>query len=662
MKRKANWLIASNILLIIMYVGIVIIFLVEITPMDTKQRILMFSIMIAIFTLWFMCNIVLFAFYLLKIKKIKKNEIDKQEGINNLVSSILNKNKIGVIIFNYLDDIIWENKYIFHILGHSVIGLKYFDAFKMFKDSDLVEYWTELGEVTYLVKMMRDEKAILFFERSKELAMTKNIEDKKIAFGEIEIDNIKYLNETLNEEQIIEINTFISNYLNEQAELHKFLIQKYANGKFSLILYKDMLDKMIKNNFDIFSNISNINQNNTLKNITITFSVGIAWGYDNLNKLQENAITSLSLSKNRGGNQITLSSRNEKSRYFGDQNRIDYIESKSKIQLFANRFKNIIDSKEVEEVFIYGHNNADLDSIGSAIGLHYIIKTFTNKKAFIVLDTTDKTGEKVLKNIKNSNPVIFEEIISSKKAKKAFSNNSIVFLVDVHDPDRTDSNAFLKKTLRKNIFAIDHHRASNKITIFDELNLFIDTYASSTSEIIVDIFNALSKTETMPVVVAQALLDGIYTDTNRFTKNVSSNTFSACSLLQRNGANTTYSENLIKHSEEVENDLKQLLDNTSEVRKGYFLSYVDKVVSSDTISIAANRLLQVSGRKASFVIAKLVDGSCKLSIRSAGENIQIIAESLGGGGQYDSAAVVSKEPMNIFVDNVIQAIASYKEK
>lgn len=662
MSKKANWLIASNILLILTFVIIIIIFLAEITSIEQQQRILLLSIIIITLSFWFICNIILSTLYLLKIKRMKSIDIEKQQGVNNLVSFVLNKNSIGVILFDYLDDIIWENQFARNILNNSVIGQKYFEVFKQFQDQDISEYWTQLQQQTFLVRLMKEEKVILFFDRSKELLMSKNIEDKKIAFGEIEIDNIKYLNETLDEKQIIEINTFVSNYLNQQAVKHKFLIQKYANGKFNLILYKDILDKMIRNNFDIFSNIEQINQNNTLKNITITFSVGICWGYDNLNKLQQNAITSLSLSKNRGGNQVTLSSRSEKSRYFGTQNRIDYIESKTRIQLFANRFKNIVNSKDIEKVFIYGHNNADIDSIGSAIGLQYIIKSIMNKKAYIVLDSADKTGEKLLKNLKSSYPIIFEQIISSKRAKKAFDNNSLVFLVDVHDPDRTDSNTFLKKSLRKNIFAIDHHRASNKITIFDELNLFIDTYASSTSEIIVDIFNILSKTETMPLPIAQVLLDGIYTDTNRFIKNVSSNTFSACSLLQRNGANTTLSEDLIKHSEEAEEDLRLLLENTSEVRKGYFLSFIDKIIPSDTISIAANRLLQVSERKASFVIAKLSNGSCKLSIRSAKQNIQIIAESLGGGGQYDSAAVVSNEPINIFVDNVIQAIASYKEQ
>ena len=51
-----------------------------------------------------------------------------------------------------------------------------------------------------------------------------------------------------------------------------------------------------------------------------------------------------------------------------------------------------------DKVFIVGHNNADLDSLASAIGLQTLCE-FLGKEAYIVLDESETTIEPIVKKL-----------------------------------------------------------------------------------------------------------------------------------------------------------------------------------------------------------------------------------------------------------------------
>ncbi|RTZ68042.1 MAG: hypothetical protein DSZ21_02620 [Tenericutes bacterium] len=92
------------------------------------------------------------------------------------------------------------------------------------------------------------------------------------------------------------------------------------------------------------------------------------------------------------------------------------------------------------------------------------------------------------------------------------------------------------------------------------------------------------------------------------------------------------------------------------------MAYYDKVVPTDVVSMAADEILRTAGRKAAFVIAKMSDEKgYKLSARGIETNVQVIAEAVGGGGHFASAAARTKEPLKVFVENIRQAIIDKKE-
>ena len=168
------------------------------------------------------------------------------------------------------------------------------------------------------------------------------------------------------------------------------------------------------------------------------------------------------------------------------------------------------------------------------------------------------------------------------------------------------------------------------------------------------------------------LLNGIFLDTNQFRKSTSSRTFAAASLLEDWGANIDETLELMKIPFDINQTIIQIVSKSKEIKPGYWLSYTDEIIPIDVISIAADEILKIEGRKASFVVGQLPKASpsdnpvYKLSARSIGVNVQLIAEAVGGGGHFNAAAATSdssvNETLDTFVDNIIQAIVSSKEE
>nr|WP_318029905.1 DHHA1 domain-containing protein [Mycoplasmopsis bovis] len=164
--------------------------------------------------------------------------------------------------------------------------------------------------------------------------------------------------------------------------------------------------------------------------------------------------------------------------------------------------------------------------------------------------------------------------------------------------------------------------------------------ASSASEIVTEILMFVQKVISIKPFVAQMLLNGIYLDTLQFTKKVNARTFIVfAGWLEEKGANSAKSSEILKIDEDTWNDVNDLLSNIQEVKPGYFLAYKDIPLTNDVISIASEEILKISGRKASFVIAKLKGTKFyKMSARGLDVNVQLIAEAVGGGGHFGTAA------------------------
>ena len=136
------------------------------------------------------------------------------------------------------------------------------------------------------------------------------------------------------------------------------------------------------------------------------------------------------------------------------------------------------------------------------------------------------------------------------------------------------------------------------------------------------------------------MLTGILLDTNQFTKSTGTRTFSAALYLRSEGANPGEVQAFFKSDLDDFVREARFASNVVIYRGAVAIAYFDgEGQPADRVAAAkaANKLLTVRQVAASFALVRIGD-AVHISARSDGSiNVQLIMESLGGGGHFDGA-------------------------
>ena len=163
---------------------------------------------------------------------------------------------------------------------------------------------------------------------------------------------------------------------------------------------------------------------------------------------------------------------------------------------------------------------------------------------------------------------------------------------------------------------------------------------------------------------AEALLSGIMLDTRNFVLSTGARTFEAAAYLKGIGADTVSVKQLFSNNFESYKS-KNAIISTAVTYKGCAVAIATEHYDDIRIiaSQVANELLNVSGVKSSYVLFE-ENNQINISARSLGEmNVQMIMESLGGGGHLMMAATqISDVTMGDAVVKLENAINEYLEE
>ncbi|WP_426461520.1 DHH family phosphoesterase [Mycoplasma hafezii] len=586
-------------------------------------------------------------------------------SFNSFVEEVMSNNNIGIIIYDIDQKIIWSSNFIANKFNKDFIGLKIDDLFNKV-NLKLEQNWNitetkkefEFNHSYYEAQFWPTSNTVVIRDISSEYLFKIETWQQQPVIGELEIDNFQLFQSILSEEQLFTINKVVIDVMNEYVEKYNLIYRQYTNGKFVIFTNENSLQEMCKDGFYELMNINNRIKGQDIGKLSL--SLGFAHGWSSLKEKIEQAKKALVQAQSRGGDQVTIFSNQEMPVYYGSNSEILVNNSKTKIHQIARNFEAALTNPNITQVMVYGHQFADLDAIGSALAICEIARNF-DKKAYIANATLDSTAEKALRDISEKHKDALSNLFikNPKTATKMTDANTVVVLVDNSDPNRTDNKEALINAERENIFVFDHHRVAHEVDYCPQTNVYIETGASSACEIVTEIITFFKKQIDITQIAAQLLLSGIYLDTNQFTKSVTPRSFQAAAWLESKGANAVISSEMLKVDEEASKEVQEILANTVEIKKGYYLAYTDKECSNDIISIAANELLKVRGRVASFVVARLKGTKLyKLSARGIETNVQIICEAVGGGGHFGTAAAVSDEDLETFVDNIRHAITT----
>ncbi len=562
---------------------------------------------------------------------------------------------MGVIITNSSREIIWYNEAVEEILnGDEFYGGKLDKitalSFKELSDNQgaIIEYnkmffkayhvastqGEECLHMLYLIDITEHEKVFDKYFKTKPVVMTIVID----SYEEI-IKNAKESDKT---HVLSEVNRLLEKYI---ASANGF-IQKYERDKYFAVVESYYYQEMIKTKFKILEQVKNIV---TSEKIPVTLSIGVGSDGDTIEQNERDSKKALEMALGRGGDQVAVKVF-DGYRFYGSASTSVEKRNKVKSRILASAMADLI--KAADNVLIMGHRHADLDSLGAGIGMARACECM-GKSVNIVLDKKlCLAGELVDYYCKFEDDGLF---INEQDALELINRNTLLFIVDTHSPSFLESEKVYREC--KNIVVIDHHRRMVDY-IDNTLISYHETYASSASELVTELFSYFGEDCTLKSHHAGALLAGIMLDTKNFVMKTGVRTFEAAAYLKRNGADTVAVKKLFAGSME-EYRQKSKIVASAQPYKNCAIASGEGLISKVIAAQAADELLNIDNVDASFVIFEQKD-AISVSARSLGNiNVQVIMEKLGGGGHQTMAAAQIK---NIPADKVKQMlIASIDE-
>lgn len=570
---------------------------------------------------------------------VENLQLDMDAASQNIMMSL----PFPLVILREDETILWYNSGFRTIWGSrdNLLNKKYTSVFEDFDFSSIKEEgrtWTEYSlndrhyrVYTNPVTNAKEERIFLLYwiDQSdwKQLKGRYELERPVVAF--LQVDNYDDIISSSNDSYRPLINAIIDQKIHAWCKEYHALVNKFEQDQYVLIFQQQDLIAMEEKRFNILDIMRETQSGNK---IPITLSIGVGFSLDQsaFIPLKDMAKSALDIALARGGDQAVVR-KNGNVSYYGGKTQAVEKQTKTKARLKAHGIRELMEN--ADKVFIMGHAMADVDSLGAALGM-YRCAQFVGKKAFLVLDESNPSIDVLYDEMKKQGYT--DMIIRGEVARKAWSPESLLVIVDVHKRDLVQDVELLEKS--EKTIVIDHHiRAENFIG--EAVLTYIEPYASSTCELVAEIIEYIDDGIELTVLESTAMLAGIYMDTKGFTLKTGVRTFEAASFLRKKGADTLKAKAYLKDDLATLVAKSEALKEAEFLRKGIALAIVDDRTDKVNLITAqtADALLNIQGVEASFVIAQNNDGAI-ISGRSYGSiNVQRILEELGGGGHMTIA-------------------------
>lgn len=559
------------------------------------------------------------------------------------------KMPLGILLYDDEHQVQWVNPYLQlylkddDVIGHTIESVdpnldKLLNAAVKAKTAEnrIVQWDDHKFEM-----VVQDDLGVIYL-----LDITKyaKIEDKykaeRLAIGQIFIDNYDELSETMHDQDLTSMSSYIQNTLSDYAKKFKAYLKRIDEDHFLILMHMHELSKMEK---DKFSVLDKIRQETSRSNTPLTLSIGIAFGSDSLTEVANQAQSNLDLALGRGGDQVVLRQPGKDARFYGGKSNPMEKRTRVRARMVSQAISELF--KDADQVFVVGHQRPDMDSVGSGIGVVKIARLH-GVKAHFVLDTNKTNydvGRLVVRMQEKQDNDIF---IDPKDALDAATDKSVLVMVD-HSKYSITYFKDLYDRLKNRIIVIDHHRRGEEFPENPMLT-YVEPYASSACELVTEMIEYQQPAGGKRVLTdleATAMLAGIVVDSNKFSLRTGTRTFDAASYLRSIGADSAVVSSLLK--EDIDSFLERThLVATLKMVKPHMAVICgpdDQVIDPIITAQAADTALDIENVGASFAITRRNQDTIGISARSMGKiNVQIIMEKLGGGGHLSNAATQIK--------------------
>ena len=583
--------------------------------------------------------------FILQEKRNEEGVIEEIEYVNHKaeesLTSLLDQMPVGVIKLDLSSgEVEWLNPYAELILSNEEgeISLELIQT--VIKASvGNPGFYATLGETRYVVHMDKASGVLYFFDVSGEYEATVELVTSRPVIGIVSVDNYDDLEDETSESDISNINSFIANFVSEFARKYAMFSRRVSMDRFYLFTDYTVLESLMS---DKFSVINAFREEAKQRQLPLTLSMGFSYGDGNHDEIGKVALLNLNLAEVRGGDQVVVKENHDTKNpiYFGGGSAGSIKRTRTRTRAMMTAISDKI--RSVDQVFVIGHKNLDMDALGSAVGMQLFASNITeNSYAVYDQDHMSADIERAVIHLKKEGVT---KLLSVKDAIEMVTKRSLLILVDHSKTALTLSKEFYD--LFTQTIVIDHHRRDQDFPD-NAVITYIESGASSACELVTELIQFQnSKKNRLSHMQASVLMGGMMLDTKNFTTRVTSRTFDVASYLRTRGSDSVTIQEIAATDFDEYREVNELILEGHKLGSEVLIAEAKDSKCYDTVVIskAADALLAMSGIEASFVLAKNIQGFISISARSRSKiNVQRIMEELGGGGHFNLAAAQIKD-------------------
>ena len=496
-------------------------------------------------------------------------------------------------------------------------------------DGGMVLYFVDMTEYENLVKRYNDSLPVVML---------------------VTIDNLEELQRGARDSEKAEIVSAISKKIEDYAAKLDCMYYKLSTDSYLLVTDEYYLSAAISERFDILKEVRSIDFG---ERGYATLSIGVGHGSESVLECEDIARQALDMALGRGGDQAAVKTDDDYE-FFGGASSTSSKRTRVRTRIVASALKELI--ADTDQVLLVGHRFADLDSFGSCYGMYSAI-TAMGKEARVVVNRETALCTQLIDYVEENG----DEgcVITAEQALSMVTKKTMLIICDTHRRSFLDCPELYDACPITVI--IDHHRKT--VDYIDNAVIFYhDPYASSACELVSELVQYIQPR--IGKVEAEALLSGIMLDTRNFVLHAGARTFEAAAFLRNCGASTVTVKSFFKSGFNVYKERASIIAD-AHVYGDCAISRTESLDKDVRIaaSQAADEMLGINGVHASFVLFHSGD-IINISARSLGViNVQLIMETLGGGGHLTMAAAQLADcDMDDAVRQLAAAIDKYRKE
>lgn len=571
-----------------------------------------------------------------------KTEVDISRVLGKDAKDALDFGNVGILTYNEEYIVTWASPF-FKEKGIQLTNNKltsWISNIRTLFDDDVDMVIGKSKGHIYEITRKRDAQILYVKDITDYYNMRQQYLDNEIVVGLLQLDNYMEYQSYENEEIMAQINTHLRASLVTWAKDNKMFVRRLRSDRFLVILNKEILTEIRKQNFTILQLIKD--EANKL-DVSITLSMAFAYGSNDFTVLDNMVNELIELAQSRGGDQAAIRSSGGTVQFVGGNSETSSTRSKVRVRIMAQSIQEAI--MESSRIYIAGHVMSDFDCMGACLALSSWVHSL-GKEVYIVLK--DVPRDEQLQEMMNSFSSVLQERHTFITPEQAMSNmdfnKDLLIMADHGIPAISSAKDFVDQCSR--ILVIDHHRRSDTF-VKRTLLTYVESTASSACELIVELLQNIPNHIPIYEMEATIMYLGILVDTNRFKMHTDARTFEAAAALQNWGANTKRAEKALCEDYLYFSMKNALIQQAKPYYDHFMIAAIeDEALERTMMAQVSQALLMIKGCVASFTIAKVKNSAnaVAVSARSDGSyNVQKIMEKLNGGGHFSAAAVERKD-------------------